>query len=457
MSPPATDIRPIDFSTGSDVVIRVENLWKQYRLGTINHGTLKRDLQTWWARTTGKQDPNQKVDQVSQVSNRSTIQPLNPSTSASDTTKNDPEDRFWALRDVSFDVKQGEVLGIIGKNGAGKSTLLKILSKVTTPTKGKVKIRGRVASMLEVGTGFHPELTGQENIFLNGAILGMNKTEIHRKFDEIVAFAEIEKFIDTPVKRYSSGMYVRLAFAVAAHLEPEILIIDEVLAVGDAQFQKKCLGKMQEVGKEGRTVLFVSHNIGILRNLCDRTILLDKGQVLAKGVTDEVIARYYASMSSGGAVYQSAGTVAKQPVAIVNAELRDLRGNLGEELPCGAGMRISFTVQCRDGVRIDRPWVGVRIHAANGDLISHIANREAGCELPAIEGQKTLTCELPQMNLLPGDYRIGLILANANQHIYEALDCALTFSITPNDVFGTGMILTSRHGQIFMSSQWDVS
>jgi len=260
----------------SEVVIRVENLYKEYRLGTISHGTLYRDLQSWWARMRGKEDPNSiigverraKSIESNAMPSALNLQPsLNPS--------NNPH--MLALNDVSFEVKRGEVLGIIGRNGAGKSTLLKILSEVTSPTKGQVKIKGRVASLLEVGTGFHPELTGRENIYLNGAILGMTKKEIADKFDEIVAFAEVEKFIDTPVKRYSSGMYVRLAFAVAAHLEPEILIVDEVLAVGDAQFQKKCLGKMGEVSKAGRTVLFVSHNMGAIQALCSRCLLLENG------------------------------------------------------------------------------------------------------------------------------------------------------------------------------------
>lgn len=245
----------------SDVVIKVENLSKQYRLGVLGHGTLRQDFQSWWARLWGKEDPNLKLNLA--VGEQSAY----------------ASREFWALRDLSFEVKQGEVLGIIGRNGAGKSTLLKILSRVTTPTSGTAKIKGRVASLLEVGTGFHPELTGKENIYLNGTILGMTKREIDKKFDEIVDFAEIEKFIDTPVKRYSSGMYVRLAFAVAAHLEPEILIVDEVLAVGDVQFQKKCLGKMDEVSKEGRTILLVSHNMSVIESLCLSAILLDKGHI----------------------------------------------------------------------------------------------------------------------------------------------------------------------------------
>ena len=212
----------------SDIVINIENIWKEYRLGVVSHHSMAKDLQRWWAGIRGKEDPNAKISSA---------------TSPIATLASQKEDRFWALRDVSFEVNRGDIVGIIGRNGAGKSTLLKILSNVTVPTKGQVTYNGRIASLLEVGTGFHPELTGRENIFLNGAILGMTKNEIKRKFNDIVAFAEVEKFIDTPVKRYSSGMYVRLAFAVAAHLEPEILIIDEVLAVGDIQFQKNAWGR----------------------------------------------------------------------------------------------------------------------------------------------------------------------------------------------------------------------
>ena len=252
-------------------IIKVENLSKEYRLGVIGHGTLYRDLQTWWAKVRGKEDPNSKLMEKKRLQG----------------------DRFWALKDISFKIQPGDRVGIIGRNGAGKSTLLKILSRVTTPTSGNVKIRGRVASLLEVGTGFHPELTGRENIFLNGAILGMTKAEVKKKFDEIVDFAGVEDFIDTPVKRYSSGMYVRLAFAVAAHLDPEILIVDEVLAVGDAEFQKKCLGKMQDVSKnQGRTVIFVSHNMGAIRSLCNKGILLNDGAIRSNGDVEECLTSY---------------------------------------------------------------------------------------------------------------------------------------------------------------------
>lgn len=261
----------------SNVVIKVENLGKQYRLGSVGTGTISQDLNRWWHKARGKEDPFLKIGDVN------------------DRTKKGEGDLVWALRDVSFEVKQGEVVGIIGKNGAGKSTLLKILSRVTSPTVGDIKVKGRIASLLEVGTGFHPELTGRENIFLNGAILGMTKSEIKSKFDEIVDFSGVERYIDTPVKRYSSGMYVRLAFAVAAHLEPEILIIDEVLAVGDAEFQKKCLGKMKDVSGQGRTVLFVSHNLQAVSNLCDKGLVLDRGTVSEYGEIETCVKKYLVS------------------------------------------------------------------------------------------------------------------------------------------------------------------
>jgi lipopolysaccharide transport system ATP-binding protein len=261
-----------------DTVIKVENISKQYRLGKVGLGTVGADINRWYQTSIrGKEDPFLKIGEEN------------------DRSVKGESDYVWALRNINFEVKQGEVLGIIGRNGAGKSTLLKILSRTTTPTIGQIKIKGRVASLLEVGTGFHPELTGRENIFLNGAILGMSRKEIKRKFDEIIDFSGVERYIDTPVKRYSSGMYVRLAFGVAAHLEPEILIVDEVLAVGDAEFQKKAIGKMQDVStKDGRTVLFVSHNMGVLKSICSRGILLCNGKVeFENNEIEKVVSRYY--------------------------------------------------------------------------------------------------------------------------------------------------------------------
>jgi lipopolysaccharide transport system ATP-binding protein len=262
----------------SDVAIKVENLGKQYRLGEVGTGTISHDLNRWWARMRGKEDPFAKVGETN------------------DRTTKGSSDYVWALRDINFEVKAGEVLGIIGRNGAGKSTLLKVLSKVTAPTTGNIKIQGRIASLLEVGTGFHPDLTGRENVYLNGAILGMSKSEINRKFDEIVDFSGVERYIDTPVKRYSSGMYVRLAFAVSAFLEPEILIVDEVLAVGDAEFQKKCLGRMKDVSRnDGRAILFVSHSMAAVKNICTTGLLMKNGQLAFQGTADEVVDYYIAN------------------------------------------------------------------------------------------------------------------------------------------------------------------
>jgi lipopolysaccharide transport system ATP-binding protein len=257
-----------------DAVLKIENVSKQYRLGELGTGTVSHDLNRWWHRVRGKEDPYLKVGE------------------ANDRSSKGESDYVWSLKDINLEIGRGEVLGVIGKNGAGKSTLLKILSQVTAPTIGEVRVKGRIAALLEVGTGFHPELTGRENIFLNGAILGMTKAEIRRKFDEIVDFSGVARYIDTPVKRYSSGMMVRLGFAVAAHLEPEILVVDEVLAVGDAEFQKKCIGKMKDVSGQGRTVLFVSHNLSAVKSLCTRVAFLDKGTLLEVGATEKVINSY---------------------------------------------------------------------------------------------------------------------------------------------------------------------
>ncbi|RMF30981.1 MAG: ABC transporter ATP-binding protein [Bacteroidetes bacterium] len=258
----------------SELVIQVENLSKQYRLGEFGSGTLYEDLNRWWHKIRGKEDPYLIIGDIN------------------DRTVRGDSNYVWALRDINFEVRKGQVLGIIGKNGAGKSTLLKLLSKVTSPTTGVIRIKGRVASLLEVGTGFHPELTGRENIYLNGTILGMTRKEVAAKLEQIAEFAGVTRYLDTPTKRFSSGMMVRLGFSVAAHLEPEILIVDEVLAVGDVEFQKKCIGKMGEVSRTGRTILFVSHNMGSVRNLCDSGILLDKGQMVFSGSANETVDRY---------------------------------------------------------------------------------------------------------------------------------------------------------------------
>lgn len=336
----------------SNVVIQIEDLWKEYRLGVIGHGTLTRDLQSWWARVRGKEDPNSKI--VPMLAGQE---------------KQIEGDRFWALRGINLEIKEGEILGIIGKNGAGKSTLLKILSRVTAPTKGQIKIKGRIASLLEVGTGFHPELTGRENIFMNGAILGMSKQEIRSKLDEIIDFSGVEKFIDTPVKRYSSGMYVRLAFAVAAHLEPEILVIDEVLAVGDAEFQKKCLGKMEEVSKAGRTVLFVSHNMGAMRKLCSQAIVLLDGQITLNSDVYSSVEKYLSSGrvtdgSQGEISWKSGGGPATKEISLQKIRVLEdgevkfiynVEKNIDIEInfiihTATCGMRIIMSLLTADGI-----------------------------------------------------------------------------------------------------------
>lgn len=260
----------------ANVVIRVESLSKEYRLGYVDHGMLYKDLQSWFARVRGLPDPHAKI----------------AGTASNGEVDERSVDRFLALDHIDLEIRQGDILGVIGRNGAGKSTLLKILSRITAPTQGSVRVRGRIASLLEVGTGFHPELSGRENVYLNGAILGMSRSEVRTKFEEIVEFSGVGRFIDTPVKRYSSGMYVRLAFSVAAHLEPEILVVDEVLAVGDLEFQRKCLGKMQEAGSGGRTVIFVSHNLGLIRSLCHRGVFLQRGRVICDGSASDAVDRY---------------------------------------------------------------------------------------------------------------------------------------------------------------------
>lgn len=328
--------------------------------------------------------------------------------------ENDPtHEEFWALKDVSFDIQQGDRVGIIGRNGAGKSTLLKILSRITEPTSGKVSIKGRVASLLEVGTGFHPELTGRENIFLNGAILGMSKAEIKKKFDEIVAFAEVEKFLDTPVKRYSSGMYVRLAFAVAAHLEPEILIVDEVLAVGDAQFQKKCLGKMEEVGKEGRTILFVSHNMGVISQLCSTCVWLDKGEIKDIGQTGSIINTYMlngiSELSSEMAFPDDSG----KSVQLKKISLLDREGNVAQNFNCDNPINIKFDLQVRK--QLPGLYGYMAILKPDGTQVLESDSFDATTINPLdglSVGMNTFMVTVPPRTLGHGDYRVYFSMAS---------------------------------------------
>ncbi len=389
-------------------IISVENLSKQYRIGTkLPYKTFRETL-------------------------------MNVITSPAKLFKkngSDSNNTIWALKDVSFEVQQGEVLGIIGRNGAGKTTLLKILSRVTEPTKGEVRIRGRVGSLLEVGTGFHPELTGRENIFLNGAILGMRKEEIKKKFDEIVAFAEVEKFLDTPMKRYSSGMYVRLAFAVAAHLEPEILLVDEVLAVGDAAFQKKCLWKMEEVGKEGRTVLFVSHNMGAILQLCSQAVWIETGKIAAQGEVRTVVSCYLQDnrISLGEVVFDP--STGSNGAYMVRAYVMDEQKQIRPDIPYARPFYIAVEYHVEfpvDGLR-----VGFRLHNERNIAILHTATSDCP-SLNAIvgtPGRHQAYVQIPVSWLSPGRYYVELGIWSPKIGHHQYFSNALAFDIT-NASFG---------------------
>ncbi len=394
----------------SDTVIKVEKLGKQYHLGQVGTGTISHDFNRWWYRVRGKEDPYLKIGETN------------------DRTKKGNSDLVWALKDINFEIKRGEAVGIIGRNGAGKSTLLKILSRVTAPTTGVVKVKGRIAALLEVGTGFHPELTGRENIFLNGAILGMTKQEIKGKFDEIVDFSGVERYIDTPVKRYSSGMYVRLAFAVAAHLESEILIVDEVLAVGDAEFQKKCLGKMGDVSKgEGRTVLFVSHNLQAISAFCQKGIILESGTMHSVRAIDESIQAYMdlmrdfkfnsntskkdrANRTSGKASFQKMGCYKNGIIDISNWSYR-------------ADEDIHFSFNCIT----NEPCDGLTFYMAFFDsvtekMVSNVKTNITPNELNTGTEVEFKVC-VPKGNFRPGQYNLYFAIGNTNSTLwYDVID-----------------------------------
>jgi lipopolysaccharide transport system ATP-binding protein len=433
----------------NEVVIRVENLWKQYRYGTINHATIRKDLQSWWAKVRGKTDPNLSVDHIPLTKNKE------PRTK---NVEREADDRFWALQDVSFEVKQGEVLGIIGRNGAGKSTLLKIMSRVTTPTKGEIKINGRVASLLEVGTGFHPELTGRENIFLNGAILGMSKKEIRNKFDEIVSFAEVEKFIDTPVKRYSSGMYVRLAFAVAAHLEPEILIVDEVLAVGDAQFQKKCLGKMGEVAKEGRTVLFVSHNMGAVQQLCVRTILLNAGLIKFDGDTKSGIDCYLrdAEKYIEAFDFSALKRLGTGEVKLTGFSLKNLSGEDIRSAACGEDLVLVFHYELSTDRLVRNVSVGFSIHNTMGETLSILYSHYNGSTFSGIPSRGRFECRIKDFPYSEGRYFIGgRIVVNGIESDWPQgyIGC---IDVEGGDFYKIGGMFYGPFGAVLIKGDWQL-
>lgn len=368
----------------------------------------------------------------------------------------DELEEVWALKDVSFEVKQGEVLGIIGRNGAGKSTLLKVLSRITEPSAGRVTINGRVASLLEVGTGFHPELTGRENIYLNGAILGMSRREIKSKFDEIVAFAEVEKYLDTPVKRYSSGMYVRLAFAVAAHLEPEILLVDEVLAVGDAEFQKKCLGKMGEVAKGGRTVLFVSHNMGVINQLTTRSILLDGGRQTFYGDTSTAVNVYLNQSVQKGRVKLRAhkNRLPGMTPILTGVSLLNSSGQPTDAFYQGDALYLIIQYDNNESTVIGA--FGFVLQTATGIRVSGLNTWMCRREKVRFSQKGCVSFEIPNLLLCPGDYLITISAAEPGNALIDKVENAIGFHVYQRDIYGTGYLLTEEDGVVALQGDFKV-
>jgi homopolymeric O-antigen transport system ATP-binding protein len=419
----------------ADTIIKVENLGKRYLIKHQQKGnyTALRDVITDKMRSFGK-----KI-----------VSPLNHKQSSTCSTT----EEFWALKDISFEVKQGEVVGIIGRNGAGKSTLLKILSRITEPSKGRIRINGRVASLLEVGTGFHPELTGRENIFLNGAILGMVKSEIKRKFDEIVEFAEVEKFLDTPVKRYSSGMYVRLAFAVAAHLEPEILLVDEVLAVGDAQFQKKCLGKMKDVSGKGRTVLFVSHNLTAVQNLCRNAVLLDSGCLIFSGRVETVIAKYISESRNHHTKIWDSGYCEQQErkMAFLSLSIRN-HNHKPSNLLC-ANKPFYVEIEFEIFLPVNNLRIALRFDNANGEIIFGSYNSDSYTVTTLTPGKYISTCCLPPNLFNVRSYKITLYAEDMEIGQIARCEDVVSFQIGSKGVIGEEYN-TERLGSMRPKLKW---
>lgn len=416
-------------------VITVENLGKKY---TLHHQqreqyTALRDVIAHGVASFGQR----------------LIRPFRPSTPSNSANLASQED-FWALKDVSFEVKQGDRIGIIGRNGAGKSTLLKILSRIIEPTTGSVRIKGRVASLLEVGTGFHPELTGRENIFLNGAILGMSRVEIKRKFAEIVDFAEIERFLDTPVKRYSSGMYVRLAFAVAAHLEPEILIVDEVLAVGDAQFQKKCLGKMEDVSQEGRTVLFVSHNMGAIQRLCNSAVLLDKGKMITYGDAGGVIATYLLMGGSAVHSWERSDETTDLLAFFWKVALVDEDGQPVSHIETGGSLRALVEFEVLSPIK--NLQLGVCLLDDSGNQIFGSLPQDSGLDAPTDKGLYKARVEFPQDLLMPRTYFLKALLWVPETGVVDCVQ-SICFSATETACLGNSNP-GGRAGLIALLCKW---
>lgn len=424
---------------GKDIILKAENISKQYRLGQVGTGTISHDLNRWWHKLRGKEDPYLKIGD------------------ANDRSTKGESDYVWALQDINFEVERGEVIGIIGKNGAGKSTLLKILSKVAAPTTGSIKSRGRIASLLEVGTGFHPELTGRENIFLNGAILGMTKKEIAAKLDEIIDFSGCERYIDTPVKRYSSGMTVRLAFAVAAFLEPEILIIDEVLAVGDAEFQKKALGKMQDISRQGgRTVLFVSHNMAAVKSLCTRGIVLEHGKVVFEGGIEESVDYYteiFSKAFSDPPVYKDYSN--KIEILSFHIKVNDRIVKSGTSIFLGQKIKIILNILIKND--FDDLSIAIDVLDKNGGLMSHLTNEDDGFYSNKLKNKECRIFEIETSELLfiPSSYSMNIWFGIGQvEGVYEIKNF-FNF-IIEQSAYTKRTKQLPNHSKVYLHSKWSV-
>jgi lipopolysaccharide transport system ATP-binding protein len=423
----------------SDIVIAAENLSKSYLVG---HQSSARERYTALRDVLAREARKFALKGFDFVRGRQIVE-------------GDDIEEFWALRDVSFEIRRGEVLGIIGRNGAGKSTLLKILSRITEPTRGRATIRGRVASLLEVGTGFHPELTGRENIYLNGAILGMTKQEIRRKFDEIVAFADVERFLDTPVKRFSSGMYVRLAFSVAAHLEPEILIVDEVLAVGDGSFQKKCLGKMGDISRGGRTVLLVSHNMAAIANLCDKCLFLSSGELRSFGSAHAVIENY---LHDGEELVCSnllsrTDRMGNGALRFESVELQDAKGIPIAGARSGDSVRIVLRYMSPTVRGLKNVHFAIALYGATQENLFHLSTAVSGNDFEGLPQEGAIVCYLPRLPLRGGTYTLNVFCTVAGE-VADWIVGAFQITVEDGDFFRTGRLPPSSHSPILVDHSW---
>jgi lipopolysaccharide transport system ATP-binding protein len=410
----------------AEVVVQAEAIGKRYRLGQLQ---------------TGYQLLSEVVAERVRSLGRRTVS----------------REEFWALRDISFEVARGETFGIVGHNGAGKSTLLKILARVTPPSEGRLVLRGRVGALLEVGTGFHAELTGRENIFLNGAILGMHRAEIARKFDEIVEFAEVEQFIDTPVKRYSSGMYLRLAFSVAAHLEPEVLIVDEVLSVGDLAFQEKCLGRMEAVAGEGRTVLFVSHNLAAVSKLCPRSMLLSRGQKVTEGPTTEVIEAYVTTARSdmSGSLEDRPDRQGSGRIRFTELHLADAAGNVIDSPRTGQDFDVVLRYESSDRKPVRNAVFGISVYSVLGELMLNLDSDTTGASLRELPPSGEIRCRLPRCPLPAGRYVINILGALGGE-VADWVQRASELTITEGDFYGTGRLPSQGHRSVLVDQSWSL-